>query len=166
MTRSNFVFALILAFFFLSSVVKMQSSRSEQVKVLLENGEDDLYEKETIYLNGSLNKYTKNGVKKKVGAFAKLLQKEFDSCSVEGKKEMIACTRNKKRGTAYLGAGGVVLIGSLIAAPVVAAPAFLGLVVAGLVPYSIGAAKIMRSQNQLQRAVWLHNRDILRKHRN
>jgi hypothetical protein len=122
-----------------------------------------VYETETIYLNGNMMRYTKNDKKKKVGTFARFLKKEFDSCSVEGRNEMANCVKNRKQGAFLLTAGGVMLFGALVAAPVVA-PVMLGVAVVGLVPYTIGAVKMNKSRNQMQRAVWLRNRDILARH--
>lgn len=39
----------------------------------------------------------------------------------------------------------------------------VGLAVA-LVPYTIGLVKYNKAQNGLQKAVWLHNRDVLTQH--
>lgn len=120
----------------------------------------DVYSRETIYLSGDMRNYTKNGQEKRVGFFAKRLKTEFDSCSTESKTEMQACIKSRKRGALLTGSGGLLLTGGLFLT-VVAPPVGLAVVLTGLVPYSLGAVKLYESGNQLQKAIWLRNRDVL-----
>jgi hypothetical protein len=116
-----------------------------------------VYETETIYMNANMTRYTKNNTKKRVGYFAKYLKPEFDSCSVESRNAISESIRSKKQAT-LLVVGGIV---TFVTAPFIA-PAVLSIAaVGGLVPYTIGLVKAIKAQNQMQKAIWLRNRDVL-----
>ena len=119
-----------------------------------------VYESEAIYLNGAMNRFTKNKKESRVGFFIKKLKSEFNNCSEECKNELLTCEKKKKKGAVLLAVGGGILIGSLIVLPV-AAPVALGAFVVGMVPYTVGGIKMNQSKDHLQKAVWLHNRDVV-----
>ncbi|MBL7930812.1 MAG: hypothetical protein JNL60_02865 [Bacteroidia bacterium] len=120
------------------------------------------YESETIYVNGALNRYTKNKEERRIGFFVKKLKSEFSSSSEESKRELMVCEKKKKKGTLLLAVGGTAIIGSLIVLPI-AAPVALGAFIAGMIPYTAGGIEMNASKDHLQKAVWLHNRDVVAK---
>ena len=46
------------------------------------------YELQTIYLDGTTNKYVKKNENKKIGLFGKKLKHEFENSSLEAKQEI------------------------------------------------------------------------------
>jgi len=135
----------------------MQAQTSINTAAVGITDQKSVYESETIYLNGNMTRYTKNYAEKRVGVFGRFLKKEFETCSPESREEMLRSSKNKKQGTILSTTGGV----ALAAAIIITGPIGLGLAGAALVPYTIGIIKLNRSQNQVQKAVWLHNRDVL-----
>lgn len=155
---------MLLSLFLISSTVYSQSSTFESHLPLptTDSTSWSRYESESIYLNGSQTRYTKNKKELRIGYFFKHLKSEFLNCSEESKSEFHNGERKKKRGTLLLAGGGVLVIGSLAVAPV-GVPAAIAVFAVGMVPYALGAVKLDEASDHLQKAVWLHNRDILRK---
>lgn len=119
------------------------------------------YEKETILLDGNRNQYFKNKERKRMGVFGKRLKQEFSETSAESKEELAVFQRRRKRGSVLLIAGGAVFVSAAIAAPFIALPVAIGAFGSGLTGYNIGAFNLYKSRNNLQKAVWLRNRDLL-----
>jgi hypothetical protein len=65
--------------------------------------------------------------------------------------------RNERQGAILLTASGIAIIGAAI----VTGPVGLVVLGASLVQYTVSLIKLNRSTNQLQKAIWLHNRDVL-----
>lgn len=165
MKTSAFLIVAFIALFPSTNTVNAQTSHTEPVydAVNTPDPSKETYEKETIYLNGSMSEYTKNKTDHRVGFFARKLKKEFANCSEETQNEMGACVKKKKRGALLLSAGGVLLIGALVVAPLVTGPIVAGLAISGLVPYTLGTVDLQQSQDHLQKSVWLYNRDVITK---
>lgn len=134
-----------------------QSSLLEVPSGALELSVKEKYEKEAIYLNGSQNKYIKDNKRLNVGVFSKKLLKEFANSSKETKMEIEKSIRNERQGALLLTVSGIAVIGAVV----VTGPVGLVVLGASLVPYTVSLIKINRSTNQLQKAIWLHNRDVL-----
>lgn len=119
------------------------------------------YERKTIYLSGNNNVYIKNKARTRMGLFGGKIRKEFDSCSLESKAEMVFFVKKKKRGVILMGAGVVAAVGSFFIMPVVIGPVIAGLGAVGLPACIIGALNLHSAQNHLHKAVWLRNRDVI-----
>ena len=164
MKTSAFLTVVLLALVVRVNVLNAQTSNKETLTYdSVSNLEPikEAYEKETIYLDGSMSEYTKNKTEKRVGFFARKLKKEFENSSTETKNEMALCLKKKKRGALLASVGGVMLIGALVAVPIAAGPIVAGLAIGGLIPYTLGTVDLQRSQDHMQKSVWLYNRDVL-----
>jgi hypothetical protein len=123
------------------------------------------YEAETIYMDGNNSCYYKNNKLHKRGLFNRKLRKEFDSCSVESKQEIANCIHNQKTGSGCSVSSGIIFFGSFVALPFVAAPLAAGIAVVAFVPYTIGVIKLYKANRQFNKAIWLHNRDVVLKNK-
>jgi len=119
------------------------------------------YERETLMLEGNKNKYTKNKEWKRIGIFKPKLEGEFISSSPESKDEIKKFRKQRRRGAILLIAGGTVFISAAAVAPFIALPVFAASFGSGIGAYYFGAFDLHKSRKHLQKAVWLHNRDVL-----
>jgi len=119
----------------------------------------DQYDSETIYMQN--NGFIKNGQLTKYGFFYKNLKKELAK-SPNTKIELDNFKRKQKTAIGlYAGGAAIVLLGASQVnesetTSLIALTAGLGLCVASLINFIDGT-------NSMQKAVWLHNRNILSK---
>lgn len=154
-----FFFMLINATVFFSLTVSAQTATDASLK--------SIYEKETIYLYGGAGVYVKNGQHKKTGLWGKQLSSEFVNCSPEAKEEMGMFVKRQKRAMLCALSAMALLGGTLTVLAIAPAAAITPVVATGLggaltldvlaIPGSI------KAQQNLHKAVWLHNRDVLTK---
>ena len=119
------------------------------------------YERETIMLEGNKDRYSKNKKWKKIGIFKPKLEGEFIASSHESKDEVKIFRKQRRRGAILLIAGGTVFISSVVVAPFIALPVFAASFGSGISAYYVGAFDLHKSRRHLQKAIWLHNRDVL-----
>lgn len=119
------------------------------------------YEQEAILMNGNTNKYIKNNERKRIGIFGLRLQREFTMASPESKAEYAKYCRRRKAGSALMITGGVVLLSITAVAPVVLFPIYAVTLVTGVGTYLGGALCLNNSRRNLDKAIWLRNKDVL-----
>lgn len=122
-----------------------------------------IYEQQTIYFDGSTNKYVKNNQKKKSGHFGKKLNQEFENSSAEAKQEMGMFMKNEKRAVLFATAALVIVVVTAVIAPEITFVAAIVGVGVGLASYTTGVINLIKAPRHLHKAVWLHNRDIITK---
>jgi hypothetical protein len=155
------LFALFLIGSNLNAQLEGPAVKANEEAVAL-NAIQQTYETKTIYLDGSMYEYTKNKIEYKVGFFAKKLQKELTNSSEEAQQEIASGVKKKRKGTFLASLGGVIVLTTFIAAPLITAPVFVGLALGGVVPFTLGSVDLQESQDHLQKSVWLHNRDVFK----
>lgn len=154
MRKNIFNFTLAIIFCSIANVLSAQTVNIDSLNAV--------YEKETIYLDGRTHKYVKNNIKKRIGFFGQKLNKEFAHSSPEAKNEMDLCVKNKKRSVLFVGVAVVTLTATVVLLPeITAAVAFTGLGIA-LTADMIALANEIKVKRLLNKAIWLHNKDVLK----
>jgi hypothetical protein len=154
MRKNIFNYTLAIVLYSIANVLSAQTVNVDSLNAV--------YEKETIYLDGTTDKYVKNKLKKRIGVFGQKLNQEFAHSSSEAKQEMDLCVKNKKRTVVLLGVSAVALTATIILLPeITAAVAFTGLGIA-LTADIMAAVNLVKVPRHLNKAIWLHNRDVLK----
>jgi hypothetical protein len=149
-------FLIVIAL--LMSAINMQIIAQEADTSLKTN-----YEQQTIYLDGTTNKYVKKNENKKIGLFGKKLKHEFENSSLEAKQEIEIYSRHNKLGAIFSSVGLVIVFTTTILIPEIVFPIYLGLTVIGYIPTTIGIIHLIKAPRHLNKAIWLYNRDVILK---
>lgn len=114
------------------------------------------YDRESILLEPSTGRFYKGNMRgMRAGIFGQRMLPHIQGA--EALKNMEESVQRSKRGM-WLSVGGLAL---LVTAPLAPLPVATGMFVGALVVEIISLNDIMIAGDELQRAVWLHNRTIL-----
>lgn len=114
------------------------------------------YDRESILLEPSTGRFYKGNMRgMRAGIFGQRMLPHIQGA--EALKTMEESVQRSKRGM-WLTVGGLAL---LVAAPLAPVPVATGMFIGGLVVEIISLNDLMIAGDELQRAVWLHNRTIL-----
>ena len=134
--------------FFLIVIALLMSAINMQIRAqAADTALKTNYEQQTIYLDGTTNKYVKKNENKKIGLFGKKLKHEFENSSLEAKQEIEIYSRHNK-------------LGAIFSSEIVF-PIYMGLTVIGYIPTTIGIIHLIKAPRHLNKAIWLYNRDII-----